>query len=80
MSISEIQKRKFLENLYRSFYSTGLHESDTALRQPNDDEIKKEFDNYFNLNEIVRIWLANKYFRVNKALYYCNKGFVYSSL
>jgi hypothetical protein len=52
MSISEIQKRKFLENLYRSFYSTGLNESDTALRQPNDDEIKKEFDNYFSTNRI----------------------------
>ena len=39
MSISEIQKRKFLENLYRSLYSSGVNESDTVSRQPNDDEI-----------------------------------------
>jgi hypothetical protein len=52
MSISEIQKRKFLENLYRSMYSTGVNESDNASRQPNDDEIKKEFDNYFSVNRI----------------------------
>lgn len=52
MSISEIQKRKFLENLYRSLYSSGVSESDTASRQPNDDEIKKEFDTYFSANRI----------------------------
>ena len=52
MSISEIQKRKFLEYLYRSMYSTGVNESDSASRQPNDDEIKKEFDSYFSANRI----------------------------
>lgn len=52
MSISEIQKRKFLENLYRSLYSSGVNESDTVSRQPNDDEIKKEFDRYFSANRI----------------------------
>lgn len=52
MSISEIQKRKFLENLYRSLYSSGVNGSDTVSRQPNDDEIKKEFDNYFTANRI----------------------------
>jgi hypothetical protein len=52
MSISEIQKRKFLENLYKSLYSTGVTESNSASRQPNDDEIKKEFDNYFSNNRI----------------------------
>lgn len=52
MSISEIQKRKFLENLYRSLYSSGVTESDRVSRQPNDDEIKKEFDAYFSANRI----------------------------
>lgn len=52
MSISEIQKRKFLENLYRSLYSSGVNESDRVSRQPNDDEIKKEFDRYFTANRI----------------------------
>ena len=52
MSISEIQKRKFLENLYRSLYSSGVSESDRVSRQPNDDEIKKEFDRYFSSNRI----------------------------
>ncbi len=52
MSISEIQKRKFLENLYRYLYSGGVSESSNSYRQPNDDEIKKEFDNYFSVNRI----------------------------
>lgn len=52
MSISEIQKRKFLNNIYKLLYTTGISETDTAVRQPDENEVKREFDKYFSLNRI----------------------------
>lgn len=52
MSISEIQKRKFLENIYRLMYSTGVSPTDTVVRQPDESEVKREFDEYFVANRI----------------------------
>lgn len=52
MSISEIQKRKFLDNIYRLMYSTGISTTDTVVRQPDEAEVKKEFDDYFVANRI----------------------------
>jgi hypothetical protein len=52
MTISNIQKRKFLENLYRLLYSTGVSNTDTVVRQPTEEQIKKEFDEYFSNNRI----------------------------
>jgi hypothetical protein len=52
MTISNIQKKKFLDNIYRLMYSTGNSVSDTVVRQPDDREVKKEFDNYFSINRI----------------------------
>ena len=42
MSISEIQKKKFLENIYRLMYSTGVSANDKVVSQPDENEIKKE--------------------------------------
>ena len=52
MSISSIQKRKFLENLYRLLYSVGNSEVDTVIRKPDEAEVKREFDEYFSTNRI----------------------------
>lgn len=52
MTISNIQKKKFLDNIYRLMYSTGVSETDTVVRQPNELEVKKEFDNYFSENRL----------------------------
>ena len=52
MTISNIQKRKFLENLYRLLYSTGVSNTDTVIRQPSEQDVKKEFDEYFSSNRI----------------------------
>jgi hypothetical protein len=52
MSISEIQKKKFLENIYRLMYSTGVSANDKVISQPDENEIKKEFDEYFSANRI----------------------------
>ena len=52
MTISNIQKKKFLDNIYRLMYSTGNSMSDTVVRQPDDRDVKKEFDNYFSINRI----------------------------
>lgn len=52
MSISNIQKRKFLENLYRFLYSIGNSENDVVIRKPDEAEVKREFDSYFSINRI----------------------------
>jgi hypothetical protein len=52
MTISSIQKRKFLDNIYRLMYSTGISETDTVVRQPDEIEVKKEFDAYFSSNRL----------------------------
>ena len=52
MSISEIQKKKFLENIYRLMYSTGVSANDKVISQPDENEVKKEFDEYFSANRI----------------------------
>lgn len=53
MNIATIQKRKFLNNIYKLFYSTG--------KKPSDHEIKRAFNQYFSVNkfgEPVRIDLS----------------------
>lgn len=52
MSISEIQKKKFLDNIYKLYYSIGISETDKVVRKPDELEIKKLFDNYFSKNRI----------------------------
>ena len=43
MNIGEIQKIKFLNNLYRILYSSGI--------QPDEREVKKIFNRYFSINK-----------------------------
>lgn len=43
MNISTIQKRRFLENLYKLYYSSGS--------KPTDQEIKKAFNDFFAINK-----------------------------
>lgn len=52
MTISSIQKRKFLNNLYQLLYSSGVSESNSAIRQPREEDVKKEFDAYFSVNKL----------------------------
>jgi hypothetical protein len=52
VTISSIQKRKFLNNLYQLLYSSGVTESETAIRQPKEEDVKKEFDAYFSVNRL----------------------------
>jgi hypothetical protein len=44
MNISTVQKRKFLYNIYKLFYSTG--------NKPSDHEIKKLYNQYFSYNKL----------------------------
>lgn len=46
MNISTIQKRKFLNNIYKLFYSTG--------KKPSDHEVRRAFNQYFSVNEFGR--------------------------
>lgn len=50
MTISSIQKRKFLNNLYQLLYSSGVSNLDSAIRQPKEEEVKREYDEYFSVN------------------------------
>lgn len=43
MNVSTIQKKRFLDNLYKKYYSNGII--------PNQQEILKEFNRYFTLNK-----------------------------
>ena len=43
MNISTAQKRRFLENIYKCFYSDGV--------KPTDQQIKKAFSDYFSINK-----------------------------
>ena len=52
MTISKIQKKKFLDNIYKLMYSTGTSKTDKVVRQPSELEVKKEFDKYFSQNRI----------------------------
>lgn len=52
MSISDIQKKKFLDNIYRLLYSNGNYDEVNSIRQPDENEVKREFDNYFTSNRI----------------------------
>lgn len=52
MSISEIQKKKFLDNVYQMIYSNGISSEDKLARQPDEREIKRIFDEYFVENRI----------------------------
>jgi len=52
MSISEIQKKKFLDNVYQMIYSNGISSEDKLARQPDEREIKRIFDEYFIENRI----------------------------
>jgi hypothetical protein len=52
MTISRIQKKKFLDNIYKLMYSTGTSTTDKVVRQPSELEVKKEFDQYFSQNRI----------------------------
>jgi hypothetical protein len=52
VTISSIQKRKFLNNLYQLLYSSGVSDLDSAIRQPREEEIKKEYDDYFSVNRL----------------------------
>ena len=52
MTISSIQKRKFLNNLYQLLYSSGVSESDVSIRQPKEEDVKREYDNYFSVNKL----------------------------
>ena len=52
MTISNIQKRKFLQNLNQLMYSSGVSNSEKTIRQPREEEIKKEFDEYFSANRL----------------------------
>jgi hypothetical protein len=44
MNISTIQKRKFLNNLYKLFYSSGT--------RPNEQEVRRVFGQYFSINKL----------------------------
>ena len=44
MDIQTIQKRKFLNNIYKLLYSSG--------NQPKENEILKLFNNYFSVNKL----------------------------
>lgn len=44
MNIADVQKRKFLYNIYKNYYSTGI--------KPSDFELKKAFNQYFSYNEL----------------------------
>jgi hypothetical protein len=44
MTISSIQKKKFLDNIYRLLYSTGTSTSDKKIQQPDEREVKRQFD------------------------------------
>jgi hypothetical protein len=52
MTISSIQKKKFLDNIYRLLYSTGTSTSDKKIQQPDEKEVKRQFDLYFSSNRI----------------------------
>jgi len=52
MTISSIQKRKFLNNLYQLLYSSGVSDLDSSIRQPREEEVKREYDNYFSVNRL----------------------------
>lgn len=52
MSISEIQKKKFLDNIYKMAYSNGISLEDKVIKQPDEREIKRLFDEYFVQNRI----------------------------
>ena len=43
MNISTIQKARLLENLYKIFHTSGVI--------PNDQEIRKAFNDYFTVNK-----------------------------
>ena len=44
MNIATIQKRKFLNNIYKLFYSSG--------NRPSEEEIRKIFNTYFSTNKL----------------------------
>lgn len=44
MNISTVQKRKFLNNIYKLYYSSG--------KRPTEQDIRSEFNKYFNLNKL----------------------------
>ena len=44
MNIATIQKRKFLNNIYKLFYSSG--------NRPSEEEIRKIFNTYFSSNKL----------------------------
>lgn len=44
MNISTIQKRKFLNNIYKLYYSSG--------KRPTEQDIRSEFNKYFNVNKL----------------------------
>ena len=52
MNISDIQKKKFLDNVYRLLYSTGISETEKTVRKPDEREVKRLFDEYFSQNRI----------------------------
>lgn len=52
MTISSIQKRKFLQNLYQLLYSNGTSGPDKVIQQPSEEEVLREFDRYFSVNRI----------------------------
>ena len=52
MTISKIQKKKFLDNIYKLMYSTGTSTTNKVVRQPSELEVKREFDQYFSENRI----------------------------
>jgi len=52
MNISDIQKKKFLDNVYRLLYSTGISETEKVVRKPDEREVKRLFDEYFSQNRI----------------------------
>jgi hypothetical protein len=39
MTISKIQKKKFLDNIYKLMYSTGTSATDKVVRQPSELEV-----------------------------------------
>jgi len=43
MNISMVQKTRFLENIYKLYYSNGI--------KPTDHQIKKAFSDYFSVNK-----------------------------
>ena len=54
MDIATIQKRKFLYNIYKLFYSEGTQRYHTQGVNSNDTEIVKLFSNYFSVNKLGR--------------------------